>query len=122
MFIINMEDILRERAKNYYIIASIAEKKGMYAESISNYFKSLFALCDFILYKKIKQIPKDHSERFSLLKINDKYLYSTLDVLFSTYRETYTKILNIKQVIHVKEKIKMVFEYAKINIPTQKNM
>ncbi len=118
MLIINMEEILKERAKNYYKIALYAEENKMHAESISNYFKSLFALCDLILYRTLKRVPKDHTERFNLLKIHDKFIYSILDSLFLTYRETYTKILSANQVNHIKEKIERVFEYAKIDIET----
>lgn len=114
-----MEKILEERAKNFFIIGIIAQRKYMNAESISNYFKSLFAICDLILYKKTKIIPSDHTERFVLLKEHDHFLYEILDKLFSTYRETYTKTLSSARVDHVKKKLEEVFRYANIEIPKE---
>lgn len=57
------------------------------------YFKTWFALQDYILLEKIGQSPKDHAERFRFL---EKYFPEThlkLDKEFSTYRDTYSKII-----------------------------
>ena len=116
-----MEEILKERAGNFFVIGTIAQKKDMNAESISNYFKSLFAICDLVLYRKTKIIPKDHTERFVLLKKNDHFLYEILDRLFSTYRETYTKELSSARVDHVKKKLEEVLKYANVEIPKESN-
>ncbi len=114
-----MEKILEERSKNFFTIGNIAQKKGMNSESVSNYFKSMFAICDLVLYRKIKIIPKDHTERFSLLKRNSYFLYEMLDRLFSTYRETYTKTLSPARAEHIKRKLEEAFKHANVEIPKE---
>ena len=84
-----MEENLRIKAKNYFILGFIAENLNMPSESASNFFKALFAADDFDL-SKLGEKPKDHTERFNLLKLKSPKLYSLTDRLFSTYRRTYT--------------------------------
>lgn len=58
------------------------------------YFKTLFAIQDFILLEKIGESPKDHSERFRKLEKHFPDLFHELDVEFPTYRDTYSKIID----------------------------
>jgi len=46
------------------------------------------------LFEKTGQSPKDHSERFKMLKEEFPEIYLELDKEFSTYRDTYSKIIN----------------------------
>ncbi|MEW5896455.1 MAG: hypothetical protein AB1668_02080 [Nanoarchaeota archaeon] len=57
------------------------------------YFKTWFALQDFILLEKTGQSPKDHTERFRFLEKYFPKTYLKLDKEFSTYRDTYSKII-----------------------------
>ncbi len=57
------------------------------------YFKTLFAIQDFLLLEKIGESPKDHSERFRKLEKHFPDLFLELDMEFSTYRDTYSKII-----------------------------
>lgn len=67
------------------------------------YFKTWFALQDYILLNKIGQEPKDHTERFRLLEKNFVKTYDLLDEEFSTYRDTYSKIIDITTCTRIKE-------------------
>jgi hypothetical protein len=58
------------------------------------YFKAWFAIQDYILLERIGQSPKDHSERFRFLKKSFPVTYIELDKEFSTYRDTYSKIID----------------------------
>ena len=67
------------------------------------YFKTLFAIQDFLLLEKIGESPKDHSERFRKLKKYFPDLFYELDVEFSTYRDTYSKIIDKETCNRIKE-------------------
>lgn len=122
MLIINrMEEDLKTKAKNYYMIACIAEKLGMCSESASNFFKALFAADDFII-AKIGERPKDHTERFRILKLRFPELYIITDKLFSAYRRTYTQELKKEELELVKKRIKDAFKNTNIEIPTDKEI
>ncbi len=58
------------------------------------YFKALFAIQDFVLLDKTGESPKDHAERFRKLEQYFPDLFRELDIEFSTYRDTYSKIID----------------------------
>ncbi len=58
------------------------------------YFKTLFAIQDFLLLEKIGESPKDHTLRFRMLEKHFPELFTELDMEFSTYRDTYSKIID----------------------------
>ena len=58
------------------------------------YFKTWFAIHDFILLEKIGYAPKDHTERFRLLEKEFPEEYVILDAEFNTYRSTYSRIIS----------------------------
>ena len=62
---------------------------GDYTSATILYFKTLFAIQDFILLEKIGESPKDHNSRFMSLEQNFPDLFQELDIEFSTYRDTY---------------------------------
>lgn len=109
---------LEKKAKNFFILGSIAESLSMLSEATANYFKALFAIDDLELLKKINFKPKDHVERFELLRKNLPFLYSLTDRLFNTYRKTYTKTITKEELFLVKSKIMEAFQNAKITFPT----
>lgn len=43
-------------------------KKKRYNVAVSDFFKAIVISCDFILYRESKIIPKNHNDRFYLLK------------------------------------------------------
>src|SRR3989338_1585668 len=58
------------------------------------YFKTLFAIHDVLLLEKTGESPKDHTERFRKLEKHFPDLFRELDMEFSTYRDTYSKIID----------------------------
>lgn len=104
------------KAKNYLIIGKIAEDKEMFDVACTTYFKSLAAVNDFIL-SKIKLFPKDHNDRFLMLKEKEPFLYKLTSSLFLVYRRTYTCNLDKQETISLRQKLMEAFEYAKIKIP-----
>lgn len=108
---------LLEKARNYYISGEIAERLSNYDVACTNYFKSLAAINDFLLSKK-NLFPKDHNERFDMLRENIPELYKLTASLFLTYRRTYTKEISKEETNALKEKLKEAFKNAGIDIPT----
>ncbi len=90
----------------------------MLSEAATNYFKALFAIDDAVLFEKIRAEPKDHTERFDLLKRNAPNLYIITDRLFNFYRRTYTQDLQMGEIKMIKTRIIEVFKNAGIAIPT----
>lgn len=117
-----MVENLKNKAKNYFILGIIAENLNMEAEAATNFFKALFAVDDVALLEKINDKPKDHTERFNMLKENIPELYTITDRLFSTYRRTYTQDLEKEEVKLVKKRIMEAFTNAKISIPTDEEI
>lgn len=65
-----------------------------YTSATILYFKTLFAIQDFLLLEKIGESPKDHTTRLRSLEKNFPEMFKELDVEFSTYRDTYSKIID----------------------------
>jgi len=68
-------------------------KKEKWNVAVSNYFRAIANLCDFKIYTKIRILPKNHNERFELLKKNFPELHNNLLKLFKTYRNSYNQRL-----------------------------
>ncbi|HLC80622.1 MAG TPA: hypothetical protein VJG31_02520 [Candidatus Nanoarchaeia archaeon] len=123
MLIVNkMRDALKIKARNYFLLGSIALRLGMPSEAATNFFKALFAVDDSVLFDKLKVEPKDRTERFDLLRKNNPELYSITDRMFHTYRRTYTQELNEEEVILVRKRVMEAFENAKLAIPADEEV
>ncbi|MEW6063078.1 MAG: hypothetical protein AB1571_01775 [Nanoarchaeota archaeon] len=96
--------IFKKSADNLYRLRD-------YTSATILYFKTWFAIQDYILLNKVGQTPKDHSERFKLLKVNFPKIYINLDIEFSTYRDTYSKVIDKTDC----ERIKRIVEHEIIN-------
>ena len=117
-----MEEKLTSKAQNYYLLGMYAEKKLMNAEAVANYFKSLFALADLQIRQKAEKTPKDHTERFALLKQYDPFSYEILDSIFFIYRETYTKEISKARVEFIRGKLDEIFNHIRIKKPAEKDI
>lgn len=65
-----------------------------YTSATILYFKTLFAIQDFLLLEETGESPKDHTARFRSLEKKFPALFKELDIEFSTYRDTYSKIID----------------------------
>ncbi|MDP2749947.1 MAG: hypothetical protein Q8O89_03895 [Nanoarchaeota archaeon] len=86
-----------------------------YTSATILYFKTLFAVQDYVLLQEIGQSPKDHAERFRLLQKYFPASYETLDREFSTYRDTYSKIIFKETCGHVKKIVENEIKHFKIS-------
>ena len=65
-------------------------KKNRWNAAVSDFFKSMVTFLDIIIYKNFKILPKNHNERFDLLKKYYPAIYSKMINLFKKYRESYS--------------------------------
>lgn len=64
-------------------------KKQRWNAAVSDFFKTISNLADFLIYKEIKVSVKNHNERFQLLKKYFPEIYNKILNLFKTYRKSY---------------------------------
>ena len=64
-------------------------KKERFNAATSDFFKAIVVSCDYLLYYNIKILPKNHNERFSLLKKHFKEIYAFISKLFPIYTKSY---------------------------------
>ena len=101
----NIEEFLESAEEDF--------TKKRYNCAIASYFKAISTLCDLKIYELKRILPKNHSERFLLLKISFPEVYKLLSSLFNTYTKTYNLRLGMKEAALFREnvnKIRKLFE------------
>ncbi len=76
-----------------------------YTSATILYFKTFFAIQDFLLAQKTGESPKDYTNRFRMLEKDFPELYKELDLEFGTYRDTYSKIIDKETCIRIQEMV-----------------
>ena len=76
--------------------------KKRYNVASSDFFKAIVILCDYMIYSEIKIMPKNHTERFSLLETYFQQIYKKVSLLFKTYTKSYNLRLSEKEASAVK--------------------
>jgi len=77
-------------------------RKKRFNAAVSDFFKAIVIFCDYLIYKEIKIIPKNHADRFSLLKKYFKDTYKNVSILFILYTRSYNLKLKEEDVVKVK--------------------
>lgn len=91
--------------KDFLASADDELDKKRYNPSVSSYFKALVILCDWKIYKERGLLPKNHSERFFILRNHFHEAYFLIDSLFKEYRESYNLRMNKEDAIKLKENV-----------------
>jgi len=73
--------------------------KKRFNAAVSDFFKAIVILCDYLIYREIKIMPKNHNQRFSLLERYFKKIYEKVSELFETYTKSYNLRLEEKEAI-----------------------
>ncbi|MBI5390357.1 hypothetical protein HZB02_02620 [Candidatus Woesearchaeota archaeon] len=97
-----------------YRAATLLLKNGMVKSSLILFSKALFALADYLIFKKYSLLPKNHGERFRILEIKEPKLYVLLDTLWSTYTDAYTKASGEEATVSFKKAILEVITHDEI--------
>ncbi|MFA4953267.1 MAG: hypothetical protein WC584_03520 [Candidatus Pacearchaeota archaeon] len=64
-------------------------RKQRFNAAVSDFFKAIVIICDYLIYKEIKIIPKNHNERFSILEKYFRDTYKKVAELFQIYIKSY---------------------------------
>ncbi len=96
-----MEELLKN-AEDFFQSAEDNLKKGRFNPAVADFFKAIVILCDYIIYRDTKILPKNHNQRFSLLRDYFKDIYKNVSELFELYTKSYNFRLKAGDVIKIK--------------------
>ena len=111
-----MKEDLIKNIRSFKNSADIVYSTGDYTSSAILYFKCLFVVLDIIILQKKGRTPKDHTERFNILKDNFFDLYTFLDKYYSIYRQTYSLTIDRLTCDEVKKNVERIIKEYKIDI------
>lgn len=97
---------LKNNAKEFFDSGEDNLIKNRFNAASSDFFKSIVVSCDYLIYREIKRLPKNHNDRFSILERYFPEIYSIVSSLFKPYTNSY----NLKSTKEDAEKFR---EYAK---------
>jgi len=96
-----MDEII-QNANEFLASAEDNLKKERWNAAVSDFFKVISNFSDYLLYKEIKILPKNHNERFDLLKKYFAKIYEEVLNLFETYRNSYNLRLKKEDALALK--------------------
>jgi uncharacterized protein (UPF0332 family) len=108
------EKDLKENIKSFIKSARLVYATKDYTSATLLYFKALFATLDLIIFRTFRKTPKDHSERFQLLKSSFPELYEILDKIYPVYRDTYSLRIEKEVCDRIKKDVENVIKKYKI--------
>ena len=108
-----MEKQLLENAKEFKESGEDNFTKNRYNVAASDFFKAIVIVCDYLIYAKIRLLPKNHSERFLLLKIHYPEIEQKVSKLFSLYTNSYNLQVKEKDAKTLKTFADEMMKYAK---------
>jgi hypothetical protein len=91
-----------------YDSATLLERSAKHKSATILLSKAVFALVDYILFRKYKVLPKNHAERFRILERREPELYSLLDTLWNGYTNTYHKPVAEESITLMKDAIEKI--------------
>ncbi len=97
-----MKELL-ENVNEFLLSGEENLRNNRFNVAASDFFKAIVIMCDFLIYKEIKILPKNHTERFFLLKKYFQDIYKEVSKLFGVYKDSYNLRLNEEDSIKIKE-------------------
>jgi len=97
-----MEELLKN-AEEFLSSGEDNIRKNRYNAAVSDFFKTIVILCDYLIYRETKIMPKNHNNRFNLLERYFKEIYEKVSDLFQTYTNSYNLRLGKEDAIKLKE-------------------
>lgn len=89
-----MEELLKT-AGEFFDSGEENIRKKRYNPAVADFFKAVVILCDYLIYKEIKIIPKNHNDRFLLLERYFQDIHKKVSGLFKTYTQSYNLRLSL---------------------------
>ncbi len=107
-----IEDELKRGVQEYLESARDDENKGRKRSAATMYFKAMAAVCDYVIYSKIKKLPDNHTERFRMMETGFQAFYTTLSKTFPIYQQTYRADISKEQLEMLKYAFKKISKLA----------
>jgi len=117
MMKVTLSPSLQKRARNHFMLGIMAEDLGMAQEAASNFFEALFAAADSKIFELVRDRPNDHAERLTILKARMPVLYDVTDRLFTIYKRSLVKDMDMTEARVIRNKVKEAFGHAGIPLP-----
>lgn len=102
-----MEELIKSFIEEYEGANEQLEKERFKNATIL-FSKAIFALCDILIYSKLKKLPKNHTERFRLLETFLPSAYLIVDEIFIDYTDAYSKPVLKETCEKIKDGIKTI--------------
>lgn len=96
-----MKELL-ENAEEFFESGEDNLNKNRFNAAGSDFFKTIVILCDYLIYKETRSLPKNHSERFIFLKRYFKEIYVQVSKLFTIYTDSYNLKLSKEDAINIR--------------------
>lgn len=98
----DMKELL-ENAEEFLESAEDNLLKGRFNAAVSDFFKAITNLYDYLIYKDTKIVVKNHNERFDLLRKYYPEAYDKVFKLFRKYRDSYNLRLKEEDALSLKK-------------------
>jgi len=107
---------LQTNIERFWKSAEIIYKEEDYTSATMLYFKCLFVILDKIIFLKERKTPKDHTERFEILKKSFPKYYEILDKIYVIYRDTYSISIEKEKCEEVKKYVRNIAQEQRIQL------
>jgi len=102
--------------RRFWRSAEMVYKEKDYTSATILYFKCLFVLLDAIIFRNKKKTPKDHTERFQILKESLPKYYTILDKIYPVYRDTYALQIEQEKCDEVRKHVRAIAKEQGISL------
>jgi uncharacterized protein (UPF0332 family) len=96
-----MEQLLKN-AGDFLVSGERDFKEKRFNVAASSFFKAIVVFCDFLIYREIKRLPKNHNDRFQLLELYFEEIYKSVSDLFKVYVKSYNLKSTEEDVINIR--------------------
>ena len=110
------EEFLLENIREFVKEAKEAKLNKSYNSSVTLFFKAIAVSADLFILKTEGYIPKNHTERFNLLKLKFHDIYKILNKTFPVYQQSYRLKMNKEYAEVLENDFKRLIEITEINI------
>jgi len=112
----NEEDLLSENIKEFLKEGKEARVNNAHNSAVTLFFKALAVLSDLYILRKEGFIPKNHSERFDVLKAKHPEVYKILNKDFPAYQQSYRLKLDKEYSGVLEEDVKKLIKITGIDL------
>jgi HEPN domain-containing protein len=103
-------EILVENAIDFFETAEEKTGQGKYTVAVVNHFKALISLVDFMIFDETGILPKDHEERFKILRYKHPEVLGLVSSSYGSYRKAYREKLSRYDAESLREEVLKIAE------------